>query len=135
MLSYQQPDLRILVVDDHELTRFSLKLALARQKNIQLVGLASNGEEAIALVKAHFPDVVVLDLQMPVMDGFSASVQIKKIKPSTQIVAYSSCEEQQLEKVNKHNCIDAFCRKDANTETLIEIVKQLGQKGHGKKPA
>lgn len=126
MLSYQHPALRVLVVDDHELTRFSLKLALSNQKNIDLVGLASNGQEAIEMVERHRPDVVILDLQMPVMDGLSASSYIKNIEPNTQIIAYSSVEDPQIEVMSQTAPIDAFCKKDTATKDLINLVKQLG---------
>ncbi len=91
-LPHQSSTLRVLVVDDHELTRFSLKLALSCQENIELVGLASNGREAIEMVHRHHPDVIILDLQMPIMDGWCASAYIKNIEPKTQIIAYSSQE-------------------------------------------
>lgn len=128
MLSYQCPSLRVLVVDDHELTRFSLKLALANQKNIELVGLASNGKEAIEMVERHHPDVVILDLQMPVMDGLSASTHIKSLNPTTQIIAYSSVEDPQIEVMSQTAPIDVFCNKDTATKDLINLVKQLGQR-------
>ena len=93
MLSCESSTLRVLVVDDHELTRLTLQLAFSCQENIQVVGLASNGQEAIEMVKHCHPDVIVLDLQMPVMDGWSASSHIKAISPNTQILAYSSVED------------------------------------------
>jgi DNA-binding NarL/FixJ family response regulator len=126
MLSYHCPTLRVLVVDDHELTRFSLKLALSGQKNIELVGLASNGKEAIEMVERYHPDVVILDLQMPVMDGLSASSHIKNLDPNTQIIAYSSVEDPQIEVMSQTAPIDVFCKKDTETKDLINIVKQLG---------
>lgn len=128
MLSYQQPDLRVLVVDDHELTRLSLKLALAKQTNIEAISLASNGKEAVELVEKHHPDVIILDIQMPVMDGLSASTIIKSIAPHVQIIAYSSVEESQTTLTHCICDIDAFCRKDVPTGELIELVNQLGQK-------
>lgn len=121
-------DLRVLVVDDHELTRISLKLALSTQNNIKLVGLASNGKEAVQMTKHHHPDVIVLDLQMPVMDGLSASNQIKSIEPHAQIIAYSSIEDSQTEIMSRKCKIDAFCQKDTSTEALIQLVNQLGQR-------
>ena len=128
MLSCQHPLLRVLVVDDHELTRFSLQLALKAQSHIDIVGLASNGKEAIEMVERYHPDVIILDLQMPVMDGLSASTHIKSIDPTTQIIAYSSVEDPQLEVMIHTAPIDVFCKKDTATKDLISIVKQLGSR-------
>ncbi len=131
MLSCQPSALRVLVVDDHELTRFSLKLALSSQENIELVGLASNGQEALELVQLHHPDVIILDLQMPVMDGWSASTQIKHIDPNTQIIAYSSLEDPKFQDTSETNSLDAFCKKDTATPELIALVRELGQRAAG----
>jgi two-component system, NarL family, vancomycin resistance associated response regulator VraR len=128
MSSHERPALRVLVVDDHELTRFSLKLALQNQQDIELVGLASNGLEAIEMVKHYKPDVVILDLQMPIMDGLSASTQIKSICPHSQILAYSSLDDPQTEVMIQTAKVDAFCKKDTDTHELIKIVTQLGQR-------
>ena len=128
MLSCESTTLRVLVVDDHELTRFSLKLAFSSQENIELVGLASNGKEAIEMVERHHPDVIILDLQMPVLDGWSASSQIKDIDPNTQIIAYSSVEDPMLKDISKTDSLDAFCKKDTATQELIKLVKELGQR-------
>lgn len=126
MLSCKQSLVRVLVVDDHELTRFSLKLALSAQKNIELVGLASNGQEAIDVFKLKRPHVIVMDLQMPVLDGLSASKQIKEIDPSTQIIAYTSVEDPQTEVIGQTAKIDAFCQKDTATKDLINLIQELG---------
>lgn len=128
MLSCMRSALRVLVVDDHELTRFSLKLALQNQSNIELVGLASNGQEAVDLVKHQHPDVIILDLQMPVMDGLSASTHIKSIAPNTQIIAYSSVDDPQTEVMIQTAKIDAFCKKDVATKELLALVKTLGER-------
>jgi DNA-binding NarL/FixJ family response regulator len=119
--------LRVLVVDDHELTRLSLKLALQNQSNIELVGLASNGQEAVELVKHQHPDVIIIDLQMPVLDGLSASTQIKSFAPNIRIIAYSSVDDPQTEVMIQTANIDAFCKKDVATNELVALVKELGQ--------
>ena len=129
MLSYcESSTLRVLVVDDHELTRLSLKFALSSQKNIELVGLASNGQEAIKMVENYHPDVVILDLQMPVMDGWSASNYIKSIAPQAQIIAYSAVEQPQAATMSPLPNVDAFCSKETATHELIQLVKELGQR-------
>ena len=126
MLSQEFCKLRVLVVDDHELTRLSLQLVFSVQENIHVVGLASNGQEAIEIVQCYQPDVIILDLQMPIMDGWSASHYIKAISPNTQILAYSSVDESSFQNnKNKHH-FDEFCRKDIPTKELIALVKQLG---------
>ena len=126
MLSHDSYNLRVLVVDDHELTRLSLQLVFSVQENIHVVGLASNGQEAIEMVQLYQPDVIILDLQMPVMNGWSASNYIKAISPNTQILAYSSVDESSFQNnKNKHH-FDEFCRKDIPTKELIALVKQLG---------
>ncbi|NES22190.1 MAG: response regulator transcription factor [Symploca sp. SIO3E6] len=130
MLFGQRPLIRVLVVDDHELTRFSLKLALDCHQQITLVGLASNGQEAIEMAEHHRPDVIILDLQMPVMDGITASTHIKAIEPKTQIIAYSSIDDCQIDVMNQTARVDAFCKKDTPTQDLIKLVEQLGEPKH-----
>ncbi len=126
MLTFEQSKVRVLVVDDHELTRLSLSLALQNQKDLEMVGIASNGQEAIEMVKRHHPDVVVLDLQMPVMDGLSASTHIRAVQPEIKIIAYSSLEDPQTEVMVQMAQVDAFCKKDTPTNELIGLVRQLG---------
>jgi DNA-binding NarL/FixJ family response regulator len=127
MLSCEPSTLRVLVVDDHELTRMTLQMVLSCQKNMQVVGLATNGQEAVDMVKRHRPDVIVLDLQMPVMDGWTASGKIKEIAPDTQIIAYSSVEDAKNVGVNSDmGRWDVFCKKDVPTTELIALVRELG---------
>lgn len=128
MLSCTHSALRVLVVDDHELTRFTLKLAFSSQENIELVGIACNGREAIEMVKRYHPNVIILDLQMPVMDGWSASTHIKDIDPNAQIIAYSSLEHPKFEESCKTSSLDAFCKKDTATPELVKLVKELGHR-------
>jgi DNA-binding NarL/FixJ family response regulator len=128
MLSCVISTLRVLVVDDHDLTRLTLQLVFSGQENIQVVGLASNGKEAIEMVRRCHPDVIILDLQMPVMDGWSASTRIKAISPNTQILAYSSVEDINFLGTKVMSSFDDFCKKDVPTSELIALVRQLGQR-------
>jgi DNA-binding NarL/FixJ family response regulator len=125
-LSCHSSKLKVLVVDDHELTRLTLKLALSSQENIQVVGLASNGKEALEMAKSHHPSIIILDLQMPIMDGWTASSKIKQISPETQIIAYSSVEDAKIRENDGIGNWDIFCKKDIPTKELVAIVRQLG---------
>jgi len=117
--------LRVLVVDDHELTRCTLKLALSLQSCIDVVEVATNGKEAIAKVHKHEPDVVVMDLHMPVMDGWTASNAIKTEYPHIKIVAYSAADGGKTQAVSNGAIIDAFCDKGACTRSLLEAIKSV----------
>ncbi|TVP60473.1 MAG: DNA-binding response regulator [Nodularia sp. (in: Bacteria)] len=128
MFSCKSTTLRVLVVDDHELTRLTLKLAFSAQENLHVVGLACNGQEAIEMVKSCQPDVIVLDLQMPVMDGWSASSHIKAMSPNTQILAYSSVEDANFLGAKAMPNFDDVCQKDVPTSELIALVRQLGER-------
>ncbi|MCW6037615.1 response regulator transcription factor [Spirulina subsalsa FACHB-351] len=125
MVSCQTSSLRVLIADDHELTRFSLKLMFSMQENIKLVGVAENGAELVELVKTQSPDVVVLDLQMPVMDGLTASQIIKQIQPNIALIAYTSFDDPQLEVMSKMANIDAVCSKDTPTAELLDLIRSL----------
>ncbi|MFB6275992.1 MAG: response regulator transcription factor [Halothece sp.] len=126
-LPTQQDTLRVLIADDHELTRYSLKLVLSTRQAITLVGVACNGKEALELAQKYSPDVLVMDLQMPVMDGLSASTAIKKNNPKAQIIAYSSQEEARSEAMSQSAPIDAFCSKETPTEELVDLITQMGR--------
>jgi two-component system, NarL family, vancomycin resistance associated response regulator VraR len=126
-ISCERPVLRVLVADDHELTRFSLKLALRSHSGIELVGIATNGLEAINYAREFNPDVVILDLQMPVLDGLTAAGKIKSLCPGVQILAYSSLEDNRVDQLLKDSVIDSICRKDTATSEIIARIKVLGQ--------
>ncbi|ERN39785.1 response regulator receiver protein [Rubidibacter lacunae KORDI 51-2] len=124
LVSEPPTQLRVLVADDHELTRFSLKVALAKRSDVRVVGIACNGAEAVRLCQQHQTDVAIVDLHMPVMDGFRASAAIKALQPHARIIAYSSADKPQDS--NRAGAIDVFCGKDAPTEELLGLVTELG---------
>lgn len=78
------------------------------------------------MVKSHHPDVLIMDLQMPVMDGLSASTEIKHLQPHTQIIVYTSLDDPRVNFPDRPSPFDAFCHKDEPTQTLVDLVKQLG---------
>ncbi len=87
---------RILVVDDMEIIRRSLRLYLEQEQDFQVCGEAENGKRAIERVQELRPDVVVLDLSMPVMNGLEAARAIKAIAPTTHILMFTLHSYPQL---------------------------------------
>ncbi|WP_291424808.1 response regulator transcription factor [Deinococcus sp.] len=116
------PTVRVLLVDDHAVVRQGLRLFLGLDPDIQVVGEAANGEEALAEAQRLHPDVVVMDLMMPVMDGIAATRQLRRRLPDTEIIALTSTLEEH--KVN--GAIEAgaisYMLKDASSDTLAEAI-------------
>jgi len=88
--------IRIMLVEDHAVVRSGLKTFLMVNADMELVGEAENGEQAVVRANALKPDVILMDLMMPVMDGIAATQAIKKQNPSIQIIALTSFQEDEL---------------------------------------
>lgn len=85
--------IRILIVDDHSVVREGLRMFLGRDPDLDVVGEAADGEEAILQARQLRPDVVLMDLLMPVVDGVAATVAIRKELPETEVIALTSVLE------------------------------------------
>jgi DNA-binding NarL/FixJ family response regulator len=83
---------RLLIVDDHEIVRFGVRALFAKDDSLEVCGEAENGMEAIRMVSELSPDVVILDLTMPGMNGFETAVKILSLAPSVKIVFFSAHE-------------------------------------------
>src|SRR5512136_2888306 len=88
--------IRVLLVDDHAVVRSGLGAVLLSYDDMILVGEASNGEEAIRLCEKLQPDVVLMDLMMPVMDGVTATASIRKQWPKINVIALTSFKEKEM---------------------------------------
>jgi len=88
--------IRIMLVDDHAVVRSGLGAFLSVNPDLELVGEAENGEQAVVRANLLKPDVILMDLMMPVMDGVAATQAIKKQNPQIQIVALTSFQEDEL---------------------------------------
>jgi response regulator NasT len=93
-MSRATPRIRVLVVDDHAVVRSGLRLLLEKEKDIEVVAEAGDGEDAVTLVEQHRPDLVVLDVKMPRLDGISAAERIAsaRLAPVVMLTAFSQRE-------------------------------------------
>ncbi|GAA5440054.1 response regulator [Deinococcus caeni] len=116
------PSVRVLLVDDHAVVRQGLRLFLGLDPLIDVIGEAANGEEALAQVAALQPDVVIMDLMMPVMDGITATRALKRAHPDTEVIALTST----LEEYKVNGAIEAgaisYMLKDASSDTLADAI-------------
>jgi CheY-like chemotaxis protein len=92
-----QREVKILLVEDHEIIRNGLRILIGGYSGWKVCGEAGNGKEAIEKTLALRPDLVVIDVVMPVMDGIEATKQIRKVAPTTKVVMISMYDSTQLE--------------------------------------
>jgi two-component system, NarL family, response regulator NreC len=81
--------IRVLIVDDNRVFRDGLKLVINSQSDMEVAGEAENGEKAIAMAREHHPDIILMDVKMPVMDGTEATSRIRAEMPGMKILALS----------------------------------------------
>jgi signal transduction histidine kinase len=115
----------VLLADDAADIRLLLQLALSMSDAFDVVGEAANGLEAVDLVRRHRPDVVLLDLSMPVMDGLQAIPEIREACPGTRIVVLSGFDEDRMKPVAMKLGADAYLQKGDATSALISTLAEL----------
>jgi two-component system, NarL family, response regulator LiaR len=118
---------RVLLADDHAVVRQGLKMFLALDAGLEVVGEANNGREAVELVERLRPDVVLMDLVMPVLDGIGAIGEIKSRFPDVEIIAVTSV----LEDAKVIGAVQAgaigYLLKDTQADALVEAIHAAGR--------
>ena len=114
--------IRLLLVDDHEVVRQGLHLFLEPDDSLEIVGEANNGQEAVAQAATLEPDVILMDLLMPVLDGVSAIREIKERAPEIEIIALTSVLEDRLVVDAVQAGAMGYLLKDTNADALIEAI-------------
>ena len=118
---------RLLLCDDHSVVRQGLRMFLALDERLEVVGEASNGAEALELVAQLLPDVVLMDLLMPVLDGVSAIREIKTRFPEVEVIAVTSVLEDAKVMGAMQAGAMGYLLKDTNAEELVEAIHAAGR--------
>jgi DNA-binding NarL/FixJ family response regulator len=122
--------IRVLCVDDHPLVRKGIASILATEKDVKLVAEGANGREAVMLFEKHRPDVTLMDLRMPEMDGIGAVMQIRRQFPEARIIALTSYDgDQDIQRALEAGVRGYLLKEMVHTEVLRAIrVVHAGQK-------
>jgi DNA-binding NarL/FixJ family response regulator len=116
--------LQVLIVDDSPQVRQELRTLLTLAGEIEIVGEATDGLEAVRLAGALQPDVVLMDLEMPVMDGYEAARQIKSRWPACRVVALTVHGYEAARQKASQSGVDVFLVKGASVETLVQAISE-----------
>ncbi len=118
---------RVLITDDHSVVRQGLRMFLSLDPELEVVGEAANGEEALRMARDLSPDVVLMDLVMPVMDGISATGAIRSELPDVEVIALTSVlEDASVTGAVKAGAI-GYLMKDTEAEELGRAIKAAAE--------
>ncbi len=117
--------IKVLLVEDHLLTRIGLKTVIERTPDIRIVGEASNGEEALAAVDRFKPDVILMDVGMPVMDGIEAARRILERHSGVKIVMLTSHDNDRDIFASLSAGASGYCLKDVAPERLFIAIRTV----------
>ena len=117
--------IKILLVEDHELTRKGIAYSLKTFPDIEIIGDVDNGKKAVDFISSKKPDVILMDIAMPVMNGIDATKKINEEYPDIKIIMLTSINEKQSVLDSFHSGANAYCMKDIKSEELINIIKAV----------
>ena len=118
-------EITVLIADDHEVVREGLRLALLRSSHVRVVGEAPDGETAVALAERRRPDVVIMDLRMPQMDGIEATEEIVARVPDSRVLVFTAYSERALLQRGLESGARGYVLKEAPHETLLKAIEKV----------
>ncbi len=121
--------IKVLVVDDHPMVREGLEAMFASEGGFDVVGLAANGEEAIALAGKTQPDVVLSDVRMPKMDGFAMLSHMARVVPAARVILLAGMPLREEEARAKAEGAAGYLPKDVDQDRLSEAIRSAAAGG------
>jgi len=122
--------IRVLVVDDHPAVRRSLEQFLGGVADIDCVATAPDGVTAVSLCAEHAPDVVVMDISMPGMDGIAATASIRETHPASSVIVFTGWGSPELRARAAAAGAAAYLLKDDEPEALLLAIRQAAERGY-----
>jgi DNA-binding NarL/FixJ family response regulator len=115
--------IRVAIADDHTLFRAGVKTALAVKKDVELIAEADNGMQLLNLLKHIEPDVILLDIQMPIMDGIQTLPEIRKIRPESKVIILSMHNDHSMISKLMEIGANSYLTKNSDSETIYQAIK------------
>jgi DNA-binding NarL/FixJ family response regulator len=118
-------EITCLIVDDHEVVREGLRLSLSRAPHIRVVGEASDGATAVTLAERRKPDVVIMDVRMPGMDGLEATKLLTQRVPDVAVLIFTAYSERSLLGRGLESGAKGYILKEAPHQTLLKAIDKI----------
>lgn len=121
----------VLIVDDHSGIRREVRALLEKHEEFIIAGEARTGEEALAMLKDRHPDIVLLDVELPILSGMAVAQEIQKMDTKIRTIAMSTYHDPQLVIGMMRNGASGFLSKDSLAEELVPALKEVVRRTHG----
>ena len=115
--------INVIIADDHVLYRAGVKTALSSKKDIKIIAEADNGAHLLVLLKAIQPDVILLDIQMPIMDGIATLPEIKKLYPHVKVIMLTMMDDNSMITKLMELGANSYLTKTSDSEIIYEAIK------------
>jgi DNA-binding NarL/FixJ family response regulator len=119
--------IRVLVADDHQVMRQAVRKLLSQRADIQVVGESENGREALKLVEELKPDILLLDMDMPVMDGVEVARRLRKTKSPVRILVLSGYDDQSYIRLVLEQGVCGYLTKEEAPGKIIDVIRQVAR--------
>lgn len=123
MKNADTPVIKVAIADDHALFRAGVKTSLSNRKDIQMIAEAENGMQLLNLLKHMQPDVILLDIQMPIMDGLTTLPEIKKLHPHVKVIMLSMHNDHSVITRMMEIGANSYLTKDSDSEMIYQAIK------------
>ncbi len=117
--------IKVVIADDHVLFRAGVKTALSMHKDIKMIAEADNGMQLLTVLKHIQPDVILLDIQMPVMDGISTLPEIKKLYPEIKVIMLTMHNDHSMISKLMELGANSYLTKNSDSEVIYEAIKTV----------
>ncbi|PJI09408.1 MULTISPECIES: response regulator [Clostridium] len=119
--------IKVIIVDDQEIVREGLKMILSLHEELEIIGEASNGEELLKLMETKNPEVILMDIRMPVMNGIETTKVMKEKYPNVKIIILTTFNEDEYIFEGLKNGADSYILKDSGSNEILTAIKSVTQ--------
>lgn len=122
--------IKIAIADDYKIYRDGLKVGLSADNNLEVISEADNGEDLLQSLEANMPDVIIMDLKMPIMDGMEATKEVRKKYPSVKVLVVSMYEDDKFIIHLMENGANGYLLKNAEPDELRRSIYAVHENGY-----